>query len=87
MVHWFPSSQEVPGGATGFEHIPVAGAQAPATWQASAGGGHLIAVPPPQIPFAPQISPVVHLFPSSHGAPTATGFEHTPVVLLHIPTV
>jgi hypothetical protein len=27
------------------------------------------------------------LFPSSHGAPTATGFEHTPVALLHTPTV
>jgi hypothetical protein len=32
-VQPFPSLQEVPSGAAGFEHAPVPGSQAPATWQ------------------------------------------------------
>jgi len=44
----------------------------------------LTVVPPPHVPFAWQVSPVVHALPSLHG-PVPTGFEQTPVVGLQVP--
>ena len=86
MVHLFPSSHGAPFAATRVEQMPVAGVQTPTRWQAFAGARQTVAVPPTQVPVAPQVSPVVHRFPSSHGVPTgASGLEHAPVDLSQIP--
>src|SRR5438552_1828342 len=73
-----PSSQAVPSGAGGFEHVPVARSHVPGEWHWS-WARHTTAVPV-QDP-AWQVSPVVHTLPSEHAVPfaTGTGFGHTPV--------
>jgi hypothetical protein len=48
---------------------------------------HVTELPPVQTP-AWQVSVCVHAFPSLHAIPLAAlGFEQTPVVWLHVPTV
>ena len=49
MVQAFPSLQVVPFGAFGFEHVPLAGSQTPATWHWS-DAVQTFAVPPVQAP-------------------------------------
>ena len=79
-----PSLQTVPLGATGFEHVPVAGLQVPAVWHWS-WAVHVIGVPP-HVPLVHR-SLLVHSLPSLHDVPLgAVGFEQAPVVGLHTPT-
>jgi hypothetical protein len=82
-VHLLPSSQVVPFAATGFEHAPLAGSQAPATWQAS-WAEHVFGAPPAHAPVW-QVSPVVQALPSSQAAPfTLSG--HAQVAVLTVET-
>jgi hypothetical protein len=68
----------------GFEQVPVAGAQVPATWHWSLAA-HATGFAPVQAPVW-QVSVCVHAFPSLHEVPLAfAGFEHTPVAELHVP--
>ena len=84
---WLEASappQLVPSAAVGFEHVPVAGLQAPATWQASAGA-QAAETPPTHAP-AWHESPCVHALWSLHAVPSAAaGFEHVPLVGSHVP--
>jgi hypothetical protein len=83
-VQAFPSLHDVPFAATGLEQAPVVVSQVPATWHASLAV-HVTALPPVQVPLW-QVSASVHAFPSLHDVPfAATGFEQTPVVVLHVP--
>jgi hypothetical protein len=85
--HELPSLHDVPFGALGFEHVPVAGLQTPATWHWSLAV-HVTPAQrsvPAQTPFV-QTSVVVLGLPSSHVVPFgAFGFEQTPVAGLHVP--
>jgi hypothetical protein len=65
----FPSSQLVPSGCAGFEQAPDAGSQAPGWWHESSAWHATVPVAT-QTP-AWQVSPVVHLFPSSHVVPVS----------------
>jgi len=83
-VHAFPSLHDVPFAATGFEHAPVAVLHVPATWHASLAA-HVTGLPPVHVPLW-HVSLCVHAFPSLHDVPfAATGFEHAPVAVLHVP--
>jgi hypothetical protein len=85
-VHALPSLHDVPFAATGFEHVPLAGSQVPAVWHASLAV-HVTALPPVHVPFW-QLSLCVHALPSLQDVPlAATGFEHVPVLGLHVPAV
>jgi hypothetical protein len=78
-----PSLHAVPFTAVGFEHAPVPGLHVPATWHWS-DAVHVTAVPA-QLPLV-HTSPVVHAFPSLQAVPfEAVGFEHVPVLGLHVP--
>jgi len=84
-VHIFPSSQLVPSGLAGFEHMPVVGSQVPAVWHVSLAVQAIAA--PVQTP-ARQASPVVQALPSLQVAPSAfAGFVHMPVAGSHVPAV
>jgi hypothetical protein len=77
-VQGLPSVQTVPLGALGFEHIPFAGLQTPATWHWSLGV-HTTGFDPVQVPIW-QVSVCVHALVSLHAVPLAAfGFEQTPV--------
>ena len=83
-VQAFPSLHDEPFALGGLEQEPVAGLQAPASWHWS------LAVQ--VIPFDPvhvpdwQVSDCVHGLPSSQVVPFGfAGFEHTPVVVSHVP--
>src|SRR5262245_51225070 len=62
-----PSLQGEPLAFTGDEHIPVAGSQVPASWQASRGA-HVVALPAVQVPPW-QVSACVQPLPSLQAAP------------------
>jgi hypothetical protein len=49
-VHALPSLHAVPLAAVGFEHVPVAGAQVPATWHWSLAV-HVTGVPDAHAPL------------------------------------
>jgi len=68
------------------EQVPVAGTQAPATWQTSVATGQVTGVPPTQAP-AWQVSTVVQPFPSLQATPSAAGVwaEHRPVAGAQVP--
>src|SRR5205814_1683566 len=84
-VQALPSLQAVPSALAGFEHVPVLGLQAPATWHWS-GAGHATGLPPTQAPDW-QVSVWVQALPSLQAAPSIlAGFEHRPVPELHTPT-
>lgn len=73
-----PSLHEAPSSAFGFEHIPVAGLQVPATWHSSIAT-HETGLPPEQLP-AWQPSVWVHGSPSSHVVPfSASVVTFTPL--------
>jgi hypothetical protein len=83
-VHALPSLQIPPSGLAGFEQVPVAGSQVPASWHSSEGG-HVVARPPTQAPFW-HMSACVQAFPSLHVRPSGfAGFEHAPVAGLQVP--
>src|SRR5579863_1780176 len=83
-VQAFPSLHVVPFAAVGFEHVPVVGLHVPATWHWSEAV-QVTAVPLRQVPDW-QASPTVQAFPSLQLVPfAAAGFEHDPVVGLHVP--
>jgi len=84
-VQALPSVQGVPLGALGFEQIPSAGLQVPATWHWSLGV-QTTGFPPVHIPVW-QVSVCVQALPSVQAVPLgALGFEHTPVIGLQTPT-
>lgn len=81
-----PSLQPVPSVAVGFEHWPVPGLHVPATWHWS-DAVHVTVLPAVHTP-AWHVSFESHTFPSLQLVPFATvGFEHCPVVGLHVPAV
>jgi hypothetical protein len=83
-VHAFPSLQLVPFAAVGFEHAPLLGLHVPATWHWSLAA-HVTGFDPVQMP-AWHESLCVHAFPSLQLVPfEAVGFEHAPVLVLHVP--
>ena len=83
-VHALPSLHAVPFVATGFEHAPVLGLHVPAVWHWSLAV-HVTEFEPVQVPFWHE-SVCVHALPSLHAVPfAATGFEHAPVLGLHVP--
>jgi hypothetical protein len=83
-VHAFPSLQAVPFAAAGFEQAPVAGLHAPETWHWS-DAVQVTGFAPAQMP-AWHVSVRVQAFPSLQAVPfSAFGFEHAPVVGLHVP--
>ena len=83
-VHAFPSLHAVPLLAMGFEQTPVAESHVPTTWHWSLAL-QLTAVPLAHAP-AWQVSPCVHALLSLHAVPFgAAGFEHAPVLVLHVP--
>ncbi len=83
-VHAFPSVHDVPSAAAGFEHLPVAESQVPATWHWS-DAVQAIGFDPVQVPLW-QLSVCVHALPSLHVVPfAAIGFEHWPLDGSHVP--
>jgi hypothetical protein len=86
-VHAFPSEHDVPSGATGFVHAPVAGLHVPAVWQASLGVQVTAGVVVTQLPAALQVSTPLHALPSEHEVPTATGVCVTPTAGSHASAV
>ena len=85
-VHALPSLHAVPSTAAGLLHAPELGLHVPAEWHWSLAV-HVTALPLAQAPLS-HVSPCVHALPSLHAVPfVATGFEHAPVLVLHVPTV
>src|SRR5439155_198572 len=83
-VQALPSLQAVPSGFAGFEHAPVAGSQAPASWHWSAGA-QVTGFVPLHSP-AWQVSVQVQALPSLEAVPSGfAGFEPTPVAGLQAP--
>src|SRR5882672_7547215 len=83
-VHPSPSLQDVPSGAAGSEHTPVAGAHVPTPWHASLAV-HTTAFAPTQAPIW-HVSVCVQASPSLQADPSAfAGFEHEPSAGLQIP--
>src|SRR5439155_974542 len=83
-VQALPSWQAVPSGVTGFEHVPVAGSQVPASWHWSAGAQVTGFVPA----HSPDRQGVVRgqAVPSGQAAPAGfAGFEHAPVAGSQVP--
>src|SRR4029077_4295791 len=82
----FPSLLGLPFAATGFEHVPLLGLHVPAVWHWSLAV-HVTGFEPVHAP-AWQLSVCVQAFPSLQGLPfAATGFEHVPLLGLHVPRV
>ena len=85
-MHALPSLQLVPFVATGFEQAPVVELHVPAVWHWSLAV-HVTGFDPVHVPFWHE-SLCVHALPSLQLVPlVATGFEHAPVVVLHVPAV
>jgi hypothetical protein len=73
-----PSEQADPSALCGFVQTPVDGLHAPASWHWSRAA-QTVGAPPMQTPDW-QVSPCVHLLPSSQAVPSATGVTaHAPV--------
>jgi hypothetical protein len=85
-VHASPSLQAVPSGAAGLEHVPVVGSHVPATWHWSLAA-HRTGFEPVHTP-AMHASVCVHALPSLQVVPSgALGFEHIPLLGLHVPAM
>ena len=83
-VQALPSLHAVPFGALGFEQMPVAGSQVPATWHWPLAV-HVTGLEPVQTPVW-HVSVCVQALPSLQAVPFgALGFEHVPVAGLHVP--
>ena len=86
LVHARPSLQSVPSGLLGLLHTPVTAEHVPAVWHWSLAV-QWRGLPPTQSPDW-QVSPRVQGLPSSQSAPSPlAGFEHVPVVGLHVPAL
>ena len=84
FVQALPSLQVVPLATAGVEHVPVLGLQAPIPWHWSLAV-QVTGFVPVQVPFW-QESVCVQPLLSLHAVPlAATGFEHAPVLGLHVP--
>src|SRR5439155_4177291 len=80
-VHALPSLQAVPLAFAGFEHVPAAGSQVPATWHWSEAE-QTTGLEPVQVPFW-QVSVCVQALPSLQGVLSGWGvLEHPPVLVL-----
>src|SRR5437667_157357 len=83
-VHALPSLQLVPSAAFGFEHVPVAVLQVPATWHWSLAvqltGFEPLPIPDSQVSLWVQALPSLQLVPSA-----AFGFEQAPVAGSQVP--
>lgn len=76
-VHALPSLHVVPLDAMGFEHVPVLGSHAPATWHWSLAA-HETGLDPVHAPLT-QAYAWLHLLEPVHAVPSgAAGFEHVP---------
>src|SRR5207244_11132016 len=83
-VQVLTSLQAVPSGFAGFEHAPVAGSQAPASWHGCAGAEVTGCVPLHSPAW--QVSVRVQALPSLQAAPSGfAGFEHAPVAGSQVP--
>ena len=83
-VQALPSLHAVPFAALGFEQVPVAGSQVPATWHWSLAE-HVTGFEPVQTPDW-HVSVCVQALPSLHAVPLAApGFEQAPVAGSHVP--
>src|SRR5882724_11704406 len=81
-----PSLHTAPSGLAGFEHTPVDGLHVPTSWHWSVAL-QTTGLAPVQTP-AWQVSVWVQALPSLHVAPSAlSGFEHKPVLGLHVPAL
>ena len=84
VVHASPSSHEVPFALAGFEHVPVAGLQVPASWHWSSAV-QTTGLAPVHAP-AWQVSLRVQASTSSQVVPSGlAGLEQAPVAGLHLP--
>src|SRR5437899_2531951 len=84
-VQALPSLQVVPLGAAGLSHWPVEVLHVPATWHWSEAV-QVTGLLPVHTPLW-QVSVCVQALPSVHGVPFVFGgLEHTPVVVLQVPT-
>jgi hypothetical protein len=84
-VQAFPSAHAEPLALSGFEQIPVAGAQIPTSWHWSLAV-QVTGFAPTHNP-AWQVSVCVHAVPSAQVVPLAlAGFEQIPVAGAHVPT-
>src|SRR2546422_461732 len=84
-VQALPSLQVVPLGAAGLEHCPVDVLHVPATWHWSETV-QVTGLEPVQVPLW-QVSVWVQALPSVHAVPLVLGgVEHTPVLVLQVPT-
>ena len=85
-VQALPSLHEAPSATIGFEHEPVPGSHVPAVWHWS-DAAQTFGFTPVHEP-AVQVSVCVQALPSLHAVPFgAAGFEQTPVVRSHDPTM
>ena len=75
----------VPAFATGLEHVPVLMLHVPTVWQASKALQDF-GLLPRHVPSLWHVCVCKHAFPASHVAPVATGCEHLPLVMSHVPT-
>jgi len=83
-VQALPSLHTVPFVAVGFEHAPVLGLHVPTTWHWSLAE-HATGLTPVHAPLW-HVSVWVQALPSLHAVPfVAIGFEHAPVLGLHVP--
>ena len=83
-VHALASLHVVPLAAAGFEHVPLAGLQVPATWHASLAT-HTVIRPGMHDPSW-QVPPAAQALLSLHGVPLgADGLEQAPVLALQVP--
>jgi hypothetical protein len=86
LVQALPSLHLVPSLAAGLEQAPVDVSQVPATWHWSLAV-HVTGFEPVHAPLT-HASVCVHALPSLHEVPSlAAGFEHVPVLGLHVPAV
>ena len=84
-VQALPSLQVLPFALSGFEQVPCAGSQVPATWHWSLAA-QTTGFAPVQTP-ASQVSLCVQALPSSQVLPFVLfGFEQVPVDWSHVPT-
>src|SRR5207302_797941 len=85
-VHASPSLHVVPFAAAGLEHCPVLVSHVPTVWHWS-DAVQATGFEPAHVPFVHE-SVCVHALPSLHDVPFgAAGFEHCPVLVLHVPDV
>jgi hypothetical protein len=85
-VQAFPSLQADPSAFAGFEQVPVAVSQTPATWHWSKAP-HVTGFNPVHTPPS-HASVCVHAFPSLQLVPSAfAGFEQAPVAASQTPAM